>query len=208
MNASRRLPTSAVLLGLSLLALAGCGSDSDSSSSVTEPNVAVSEGDTAPTDSTPLDTADGAGTPVEALTGEQICERLPIQTVGAALGLDVGLAEPDDSATPQCAYEYTNESGATSNLTVASMRPDDVGGLTGTDAYDFVLDVNRQVAGTTDFEETTLDAGDGATRLSGESLHLGVLLVGDRVFTVIVPASDATGPDVDSLISKMATTLA
>ncbi len=206
MITSTRTPVLAALLGLSVLAAAGCGSDGDSSSTAaTAPATVASDTEVAASD-TAATATDAA--PVEAMTGEQICERLPIQTVGAALGLDIGLAEADDSGTPQCAYEYTNKTGATSNLTVASMRPDDVGGLTGSAAYDFVLGINRQVAGTTDVEENSLDAGDGATRLSGASVHLGVLLVGDRVFTVIVPADDATGPDVDSLIAKMATTLA
>jgi hypothetical protein len=31
--------------------------------------------------------------------------------------------------------------------------------------------------------------------------------VGDRVLTVIVPAGDASGPDIDSLIAKMSTSL-
>lgn len=190
-----------------LLTGMACSSDGGSGSADDGTAVAADE----PTGTEPADaptpSSAGSGSTIEALTGQQICDRLPPQTVGAAIGLDVGLAEADDSGTPQCAYEYTNGAGATSNLTVASMRPDDVGGLTGNDAYEFVLDINRQVAGDTEVEESTLDAGDGATVLMGASLYLGVLRVGDRVVTLIVPAGDATPPEVEALITKMATTL-
>jgi hypothetical protein len=184
-----------------VLAASACGSDSDAdeSTDTVEDGVDV-----------PVDTTDGTetgGPSVEPLTAEQICERLTLGSVGAALGIDIGLAEPSEMDTPQCEYSYDAD-GATSNLTVAAMRPEDVAGLAGAAAYDYVLSVNRSVAGDVDVEEVTLDAGDAATRISGPAVHLGVVQIGDRVVTVIVPAADASGPDVDSLIAKMATTLA
>lgn len=177
--------------------LGACGSDSDTA-------VDTSGSDPA-TDATVPD--DSGGPAVAALTAEEICERLTLQSVGSALGLDIGLAEPSTMDTPQCSYSY-DAGGVASNVTVASMRPEDVGGLGAGAAFDYVVEINRMVAGDVDVEEVTLDAGDAAIRISGPAMHLGVVQVGDRVITVIVSADDASGPDVDSLIAKMSTALA
>ena len=153
-----------------------------------------------------------AGTPAESpdeldtLSGEQICERLTMASVAADTGLDIVRATPDDDATPQCAYEYTSDTGGVSNLTVAAMRSDDTGGLTGSAAFDVVVQINESVAG--DGAETQeVSAGDNAIRLSGTSLHVGVVQLGDRVLTVIIPVDDVNADEVDSLIATMATTL-
>ena len=192
------------VVGVALAAaLSACGSDSDSdadSGSADTADVAGTE---------PVSTSDSAvanDAALAALTSEEICERLPFDSVGAALGLDVGLGEPSSMETPQCAYTY-DSGGTTSNVTVASMRPEDVGGLSAGEAYDYVLGINRSIAGEADVEEVELDAGNGAVRISGPALHLGVVQVGDRVLTVIVPAGDAGGPEVDALIAKMSTSL-
>ncbi len=156
---------------------------------------------------------DEAGTSTETsaeaiapLTATEICERLTVASVAADTGLDVLRASPDDSATPQCAYEYANDTGAVSNLTVASMRPEDVGGLTGSDAFDFVVQINESVAG--DGADTqAVSAGDAAIRISGTSLQLGVVQVDDQVLTVIIPTGDVEADAVDRLIATMATAL-
>jgi hypothetical protein len=124
-----------------------------------------------------------------------------VRPVAEALDLEVTDAVTDDSATPQCAYEYTNDTGATSNLTVASMRPADVGGLTGPDAYDVTVDVNRAFAPD---DAQAVDAGDEAVRLSGSALHSGVLRIGDQVYTVVVPAVDAEPATIETLLATMA----
>ena len=92
--------------------------------------------------------------------------------MAADTGLDVTRAVPDDSATPQCAYEYNNATGAVSNLTVASMRPEDVGQLTASEAYDFVAKINGSVAGD-GAEIQEVSAGDLAARISGSAVQLG-----------------------------------
>ena len=146
------------------------------------------------------------GDPVDTISGEEICARLTVASVAADTGLDVTRATPDDTATPQCVYDYTNDAGGVSNLTVASMRSEDVGGLTGRAAFDSVVQTNGSTAG--DGAETQeVSAGDNAIRLSGTSLHIGVVQVGDRVVTLIVPVDDVESDGVDSLIATMATTL-
>jgi hypothetical protein len=158
-----------------------------------------SDGEAAATTSSPDDQTD-------PISGEEICERLSIASVAADTGLDVVRATPDDDATPQCAYEYTNDTGGASNLTVASMRSEDVGGLTGSAAFDFVVQINESIAG--DGAETQqVSAGDNAIRLSGTSLHVGVVQLGDRVLTLIIPVDDVNADGVDRLIATMATTL-
>lgn len=194
----RRLTVATVVIAA--LAVAACGSDGDSTSA-TETAARSS------VVSTDGSTTDDSGPPIAPLTGEQICERLTIDSVAADTGLDVTTATPDDSSTPQCAYGYTSSSGGTSNLTVASMRPEDVGGLSGTAAFDFVVMVNKSIAGDAGVEEQEVSAGDAAIRLSGGAMHLGVLQVGDRILTLIVPADDVQTDAVDHLISTMATAL-
>jgi hypothetical protein len=78
--------------------------------------------------------------------------------------------------------------------------------MTGSDAFDFVVEINTSIAGA-DAETQEVSAGDAAVRLSGSSLHLGVLQVGDRVLTVIIPVDDVETDGVDRLIGTMATTL-
>ncbi len=172
-----------------LIALTACGSD-DAGSGTDDAS----------------DTSATAAVTAETLTASEICERLTVASVAADTGLDVLRASPDDSSTPQCAYEYTDDTNAVSNLTVAAMRPEDVGGLTGSDAFDFVAQINESVAGDgADIQE--LSAGDAAIRISGTSLQLGVVQLGDRVFTLVIPADDVEADEVDRLIATIATTL-
>jgi len=177
-----------------LAALSACGSDGDTggSSGSSEASVTVTDTDT--------DTGTGV------LSGAVICERLSVDSVAADTGLDVTRAVPDDSATPSCAYEYNNDTGAVSNLTVASMQPADMGGLTGSEAYDFVVGINEAVAGD-GAESQEVSAGDAAIRISGSGVQLGVLQVGDQVLTLIIPGADVAPDAVDQLIATMATTL-
>jgi hypothetical protein len=148
---------------------------------------------------------DTAGSTIpEAMTGTQICERLTVATVTADLGLDVAVGRPDDSATPQCVYEYVVSEGVTSTLTVAAVQPEDTGG--GTGSFDGVVDANRTIAGD-GVEEQMINAGENAVRLTGSSFHVGVLDVGGSIYTVVVPVEDAEPDGIDRLVASMATTL-
>jgi len=182
---------------IALVALSACGGDGDTGGS-SEATVTA----TATATATDTDTDADA----DVLSGAVICERLSVDSVAADTGLDVTRAVPDDSGTPNCAYEYNNDTGAVSNLTVASMQPADMGGLTGSEAYDFVVGINEAVAG--DGAETQeVSAGDAAIRISGSGVQLGVLQVGDQVLTLIIPGADVASDSVDQLIATMATTL-
>lgn len=215
-GATHHRTVSTLVVAAALVAtLSSCGSDSDADTDTAPPGTAsidtASAADTSIPDPLPADTgvpgtSASDGVPLVAFTAEEICERLTPDVVGAALSLEVTSAEPGVMDTPQCSYSYDSD-GVSSNVTIASMRPEDVGNLPATEAFDYVLEINRQVAGDTEVEEVSLDVGDGAVRLSGPSLHLGVLRVGDRVVTVIVPAADADGSGVDELITQMATSL-
>jgi len=178
---------------LAIIALSACGSDGGT-------------GDTGDAGGSSEATDTDTDTDTDVLSGAVICERLSVDSVAADTGLDVTRAVPDDSGTPQCAYEYNNDTGAVSNLTVASMQPADMGGLTGSEAYDFVVKINETVAGDgADSQEVS--AGDAAIRISGSGVQLGVLHVGDQVLTLIIPGADVAPDAVDQLIATMATTL-
>ena len=178
----------AVIVALAVVVLVGsCGSDGTSTSPA-------------------VTTAEVADSIPETLTGTQICERLKVATVGADLGLDVAVATPNDAGTPQCTYEYVVSEGVTSTLTVTAVRAEDAGGLTGSDAFDEVVGVNRSTAGD-GVDEQTINAGDHAVRLTGSIFHIGVLDVNDRIYTVAVPVDDAEPDGIDRLVASMATTL-
>lgn|GEM_PF-2360032 len=177
---------------IALVALSACGSDGDAGDTGGSSEATVAATDT--------------DTDIDVLSGAVICERLSVDSVAADTGLDVTRAVPDDSGTPQCAYEYNNDTGAVSNLTVASMQPADMGGLTGSEAYDFVVEINETVAGD-GAESQEVSAGDAAIRISGSGVQLGVLQVGDQLLTLIIPGADVAPDAVDQLITTMATTL-
>ncbi|MGE5211749.1 MAG: hypothetical protein ACM3MM_10825, partial [Acidobacteriota bacterium] len=153
--------------------------------------------------SSDVDTAASTTMAPETMTGTQICERLTVATVAADLGLDVTVARPDDSAMSRCEYEYVVSEGVTSTLTVAAVPPEDAGGA---DAFDAVVDVSRAIAGD-GVEEQTINAGEDAVRLSGSAFHVGVLDVGGRIYTLVVPVEDAEPDGIDRLVASMATTL-
>lgn len=200
-----RLPRRSAAIAICLaLAASGCGSDDTASPTADSMSATESGADaTTPDEPTESTTPTGAApTP----TGAEICERLTLDAVANDLGLEVTGSEADDSGTPQCAYDYTNTTGMTSNLTVAAMRPDDVGGVSGEAAFDVVVAVNRSIAGD-EADEASVAAGDHALRLTGSSLHLGVIRVGDQVFIATVAVGDAEASGVEQLMATMATAL-
>lgn len=203
------------VLAVGALVVAGCsGSDSGAGSggaadsgapSVTSP---VSPSPDSPATSDEGASTEGGHSPGgSTLTSEQICERLNQQLVANDLGLVIEESTAETYATPQCSYRYASASGGASNITVAAMRPEDVDGAVGSEAFDAVVELNRSV-GDDETVEQRVDAGDAAVRLSGPALHLGVLQLGDHVFTLIVPAGDAQPDSVDRLIATMATVFA
>lgn len=208
-----RRTSSRLGIGLLLVAsvlTAGCSSDGDGEGGTTTSTTIASDGSTAPTDGSTTSTdgspgpVDGEDRPLAALTAAEICASLTADAVAEATGLDVTGAEPADQSTPQCSYAYPSPSGATSNLTVASMRPEDVGDRPVAEAFAYVVDLNRSLTSGADLEEATPAAGDQAVRLSGASLHLGIVAVDDHVLTILVPAGDIEGPAADALVVAVA----
>ena len=193
-----------------VVAVAGCGSDKQSASPsnvATSVVASIAQGTVAPSV-----TSSETGEPAEitaALTGAEICQLLPAVDVGEALAFEVSDAVADDTSTPQCAYHYTRADGTFDNVAVAALRSvEDLGGRTGKDAFDYVVEINRGFAAGTEVTETEISAGDGAIVLVGESLNFGVIDVGGRVVTIIVSTKDATGPTVEALVSATALALA
>ncbi|GIU86837.1 MAG: hypothetical protein KatS3mg009_1352 [Acidimicrobiia bacterium] len=191
-----------------LLGLAACGGDDEPAPAADDAATTTTGEAPAPTDApsdttgdTTGDTADGGAGDGAVLTGADVCAAVTADAVAAATGLEITGAEAPERDTPQCSYTY-GDAGPSSNLTIAWMRPDeDLGGRAGTDGFAYVVELNRALA--TD-EEVELDAGDEAVRLTGSGLHLGVVRVGDRVFTVTVPAADAGPEAADALVGAVA----
>jgi hypothetical protein len=178
------------------LLLAACGGDDGDAG---EGAIADAGGDDA------AGTVEEGSADAGALTvvpAADICGAIPAETVGEALGLEIIGAEADDSSTAQCAYGY-DTNGMTSNITIASMGPGDLGDRVGDDAFEYVLEVNRMAAGGTDVEEADVDGGDRAVRLTGVALHLGIVATGDHLLTVIVPVDDADASGTDALITAV-----
>lgn len=199
--APRRL---AALLACVLLVggLAACGGDG------ADPNPVTTLAEAGPAD----EPADGEGTgedaEIVALTGTDICERLPATVVGSVLDLDVTGAEADDDGTPQCSYGYDSGAGGSSNVTVASMRGDeDLGGRRGAEAFAHVVELNETAAAGTEYEVVGVDAGERAVVFEGAALLFGAVLVGGHIFTVVVPRGDATSLQVQALTARVATQL-
>lgn len=188
------------IVPLAVLSLVACGDDDsppaddsigdESSGDASDGD--VSDGDTLTDPSEPTG-GDGALTTLDA---QDICDAVTADIVADALGTEVESAEPSTSGTQQCAYVY----GGGSNVTVASLSADEVGGAGGDAAFDRVLEINRSVAGGTDVDEAEVDAGDRAVRLTGGSLHLGIVSVDDLLLTVIAPPADFDAEQFEALL--------
>lgn len=186
--------------------LAACGGDGGDDGADTDPVTTLP--DAGSSDEPTGEEEPTVGTDITALTGTEICDRLPVSVVGSVLGLDVSSAEPDDDGTPQCGYGYDGGGGGTSNVTVASMRGDeDLGGRTGTEAFAHVVELNETAAAGTEYEIVGIDAGERAVVLEGSALLFGVVLVEGRIFTVVVPRDDATSLQVQAFVARVATQL-
>jgi len=180
-----------------LLVISGCSGDE----AVDAASTTVVAGAEPETD----DGTGTGGTPAD-LTGREICDTLTADTVSAALAVTVDSAEPVEDGTPQCSYSYTTDDGVLATATVAVQRSeDDLGGRSGTEAYEYVLELNRDLASGdlasgSEITETPINvAGQGAVLSPPDTdgLHFGVVEVGGRVITTIVSAS--AGDSIDAI---------
>lgn len=147
------------------------------------------------------------GSPVE-LTSTQLCTDVPAETAAKALGLTIDSSEAGTTATPQCTYGYTNAAGNDSTFTLAAMRPADIGGRTGLEAFTYMVDLSKGLAGPVALDEQDLGVGDKATRITGGQVHTAVLAAGGHLLTVTVPEADASASQVDALTGVVARALA
>lgn len=139
------------------------------------------------------------------LDEQQICDDLPGADVADALDVNVTASAVGGSPTAQCAYTYTAGSAQMSTITVASMSSEvDLGGRSGREAFDYIVELNRGVAGGTSVDEEGVPVGERAVRLTGSELHLGVISSGGHLLTVIVPVADVDGQAVDRLMGVVA----
>lgn len=148
---------------------------------------AQSGGNAVETAAAPAAPAAPAGPVLGPLTAQAICDQLTGAAVGQAIGQTVTAAQASTEATPQCSYTYS-AGGSTSNITIAYMRPaEDLAGSEGAAGFDYVAQRNRSMA--PGAQEQQVQAGQRALRISGTSLHLGVVLTAGRVVTVLGNAS-------------------
>lgn len=183
----------------------GAGSGRGSATGSGTPGTAAQDGAPTGAEAEPARNADGS--PLE-VTGEQLCADVPARAASGALGVDVTDAMPGDSATPQCTYSYVNAAGLDSTFTLAAMRPADIGGLTGIEAFDYMVDLSKGLAGPVDLDQEELAVGDKAVRITGGEIHTGVLASGGHLLTVTVPEADAPAAAVDELVTVVARALA
>jgi hypothetical protein len=143
------------------------------------------------------------GSPLE-VTGRDVCATLPPPAASRALGVEVDAAAPGDGATPQCTYSYVNADGNDSTFTLAAMRPADIGGRTGLEAFDYMVELSRGLAGPVSLDQEDLAVGDKAVRITGGDVHTGVVAAGGLLLTVTVPERDADAGQVDAAIAAVA----
>jgi hypothetical protein len=180
-----------------VLALTACGGDDADTSGTSGADEPAGADSGAPGDDELGEAA------VTAIRGEDICALLPGTDVGATLGLTIDTTQAYDTATPQCTYSFTTSTGSSSSVTIASLRGEgDLGGRSGDAAFEYVVETNRGLAGSSDFEEVDLDAGDRAVRFSGEALHLGIVFADGHLLTVIVPIDVTDASRVDDLVDR------
>lgn len=177
----------ALLLCVALLPLAACGGDDSTpapAATVSAP-VSATPSVSAPTPATTPDrhTPTPTPTPPPNLTSQQVCDLAPAASVAAALGVSSVEQKPVDVSTPQCSYTFTS-GDSTNNLVLAVMRDSDVGGRTGSDAFEYAVSVNRAVAGDAAEETEVPDLGDQAVFMSGPAVKLLIVQAGLRIVTV------------------------
>ncbi len=190
-----RLTGTAWLLSTAMIAALGAcsGGGGNNQTSANAPDSAAAPAGPA----APAAPAAPAGPALGPLTAQEICDRLDAAAVGAAIGQTVTDARASAEATPQCSYSYS-AGGTSYNVTIAYMRPaEDLAGSEGAAGFDYVAQRNRSMA--PGAQEQQVQAGQRALRLSGTSLHLGVVLTGGRVVTVLGNAS-LPAASVDRLI--------
>lgn len=121
---------------------------------------------------------------VPVFTSAELCDLVPAQDVGEALGVEITEAEPFEG-TPQCTYTFSGDEGVTTNVVLAVPRPvEELGGLVGEEAYDQAVELNQSLAGADAVVEEVPSVGSGATWLSGAANSVLLAWADDQVVTI------------------------
>jgi hypothetical protein len=167
------------------VAVAACGGDNGMDS---DENTAPTDVATMAVGGTPTAEAEASATgitegePLPDFSGEDVCALNTPAEVGAALGVTIEGAEPSSGGTPSCSYTFTTPEGTGNNVVVAVMRSSDVGGRSGTDAFEFAVEVNRRYSDGA--AEQEVDVGDDALYMDGAAVGLLIIRQGERVMTI------------------------
>lgn len=182
----------ATVIALALVVTA-CGSDGGSDAKSNDD--AVTTTTAASSDTTP-------GNPDTSLpTGEQICTKVPADVVGSTLGLEITKAtgsDPGADQPPTCTYTYD---GGTATLSV--LRPLDMNGKAGAEGYKAFVELNKAFAKGAEYDEVPVDVGRQSVRFTGTTTHAVVSDTGTQVVQIVVPKGDASGDQVDTLLTKV-----
>lgn len=136
-------------------------------------------------------------------TGEEICTKVPADTVSSALGLEITKASPSDPSAdlaPTCTYAYTGAKGKAGAITVSALRPLDMAGRTGAEGYKLYLQVNKDFSKGVEFDEVAVDVGRESVRFTGPNAHVAISDTGTQVVLVSVPKGDADGEQAEALL--------
>lgn len=165
---------------------AACGGDTTPGTTTPGPaSLTATTTASAPTPTATPDRRTPTPTPTAPpdLTSAQVCDLVPATNVAAALGVPSVEQEAVATSTPQCSYTFPSV-GTTNNVVLAVMRDADVGGRTGSDAFEYAVSINRALAGGGADEREVPNLGDQAVFMAGDSVRLLIVQAGLRIITV------------------------
>lgn len=189
----------AAIVIASALVVAACGGDdgSDEVSADTEQTTTTAASSAATT----------PGNPDTSLpTAEEICTKVPTDVVSSTLGLEVTKAEPSDPLAdkpPTCTYSFIDAEEEPATLTVAVLRPLDMGGRTGAKGYEATVGFLEAYKDEKGFESVPVDVGRQSVRLTAPDSHAMFSDTGKHVVQMLVPSAGVSGEEADALLAAV-----
>ncbi len=188
----------AAVIALALVVTACGGDDSSDKASTDTEQTTVPPASTEPTKPGDPDTS--------VPTAEEICTKVSADVVSSSLGIEVTGAVPTDplaDVVPTCTYSYTGAKGKAGVVTVAALRPLDMGGRTGTEGYKSLVGSIETFFEGQDFETTPVEAGRQSVRFTGADAHATFSDTGRHVLQIVVPKADADPDEADALLAAV-----
>lgn len=139
----------------------------------------------------------------DSLTGGQICSTLEPEALTEALGQTVGDGAAVPSGPPSCSYPVTGASTPGTVVVSAPRSKEELGGTTGSEAFDYYVNLAQTLGSNTGAEEASVDAGDQAVRFTGPTTHIGVVEAGGQIYTVTIGVDSAEPEQVDAVLVAM-----